>query len=221
MKTMLRPLLLLALMAAGTLSCSLVSNLLQKIPAGTGASGDILFQDDFSDTGSGWTTLHEDADQVDYQNGVFSFQVNSTQTDVWSNPELNFGDVHITVDATKVTGTDDNDFGILCRYQDEENFYGLLISSDGYYGISKMKNGSHELLGTGDMSYSDIIRQGKATNRIEADCSGDTLTLSVNGQEMLVEKDADFTSGDVGLLVGTFDTPGTNISFDNFFVTQP
>ena len=32
-------------------------------------------------------------------------------------------------------GPDDNDFGIICRYIDDNQFYYAIISSDGYYGI--------------------------------------------------------------------------------------
>ncbi|MCL4560615.1 MAG: hypothetical protein M1281_08375 [Chloroflexi bacterium] len=221
MKTIVRPLILLGLMAAASLACSGFSDILQNTPASSGFSSNVLFQDDFSDAGSGWNTLEDAGSRVSYLDGKLNFTIDSEQTDVWSNPDLSFGDVHVVVTATKNSGTDDNDFGIICRYQDENNFYGLLISSDGYYGITKMKDGNHELLGTSELAYSETIRRGAAANQVEADCIGDTLTLTVNGDKMLEEKDAEFTTGDVGLIAGTFATPGTDISFDNFVVTQP
>jgi len=33
--------------------------------------------------------------------------------------------------------------------------------------------------------------------------------------------DDDFTSGDVGILAGSFDKPGSDIYFDNFVVYKP
>jgi len=48
---------------------------------------------------------------------------------------LNFVDTLVHTRALKLNGPDDNMFGILCRYQDEENYYALVIGSDGYYGV--------------------------------------------------------------------------------------
>jgi hypothetical protein len=71
------------------------------------------------------------------------------------------------------------------------------------------------------MQTSDVIRQGQATNRIRATCNGSLLGLSVNGYDLVEVEDVDFTAGDVGLIAGTFETPGTDILFDNFKVLKP
>ena len=71
------------------------------------------------------------------------------------------------------------------------------------------------------MEYSEKIQQGNELNVISADCIGSTLALYVNGTQLISVKDDSFSSGDVGLIAGTFDTPGTDIHFDNFIVRQP
>ncbi|NJN80226.1 MAG: hypothetical protein HC797_07025, partial [Anaerolineales bacterium] len=43
----------------------------------------------------------------------------------------------------------------------------------------------------------------------------------VNGFQVAQAQDSTLTSGDVGILAGTFDTPGVDIVFDNFVVLQP
>ena len=35
----------------------------------------------------------------------------------------------------------DGDFGVICRYQDIDNFYGLEVSEDGYFSIWKYVDG--------------------------------------------------------------------------------
>jgi hypothetical protein len=35
------------------------------------------------------------------------------------------------------------------------------------------------------------------------------------------QTDSNFSSGDVGLMAGTFDTGGAQIAFDNFVVSKP
>ena len=213
--------ILFALIILGMTStaCSVAEEVKGNAP--TKISSPVLFQDDFSDPSSGWSTLNEGNKNIGYQNGSFHFLVGEPKFDYWSTPGLSFKDTHIEVNATKNSGPDDNDFGIICRYQDEKNFYGLLISSDGYFGISKMKNGVHSILDADGMQVSEAIKKGVSTNHLKADCIGNTLTLTVNDQKLFDVHDDDFASGDVGLVAGTFNQPGVDVSFNNFVVTRP
>ena len=143
-------------------------------------------------------------------------------SDSWANPDNNvFSNVSVEVDATKMGGPDDNDFGVICRYQGTDQFYYAVISSDGYYGITKVTSATSTLLGRDSLEFSDAINQGIATNHIRFDCSGNLLTLYVNGQQIDQQTDGDYITGNVGLIAGTYDTPGTDVLFDNFFVYQP
>jgi len=184
-------------------------------------AGRLLFQDDFSDPESGWDSLQNEDGITDYQNGQYRILVDTTNTDVWANPGLNFTDTTIEVDATKAGGDDNNDFGVVCRYKDGDNFYFFVISSDGYYGIGKVKDGQQVLVGMESMPPTDAVKQGNATNHIRADCDGSALRLVVNGQLLAETTDPDLTSGDAGLLAGSFENPGTDILFDNFVVREP
>ena len=179
----------------------------------------IQFQDDFSNTGSGWDQVQVEGEgMTDYENGYYRIQVLTDNTDVWANPGLNFTDVRVEVDATKAGGPDDNDFGVICRYQSETDFYFFMISSDGYYGIGKVQGGEQTLIGQEMLLASDKINLGATTNHLTAECRGSTLTLSVNGSQLVSVSDTTFTSGDVGLLAGTYGEVGTDIHFDNFVV---
>jgi hypothetical protein len=71
------------------------------------------------------------------------------------------------------------------------------------------------------MLESDYITHGAVTNHIRFDCVGSTLTLYVNGFVVDQQTDTDYTTGNVGLLAGTFKTPGTDVLFDNFYVYKP
>jgi len=208
--------LILVLAAALTLGCSLTSG-----TAPTGSDTSILFQDSFSDTGSGWDKVSSDTAVTDYQDGVYRIYVNSTNSDHWANPGLSFTDVRVEVEATKVAGPDDNDMGLICRYQDTQNFYFALISSDGFAGIGKIKDGEQLLLSGDNLEPADAIRQGNSTNSIRFNCLGNSMTLLVNGSQAASATDSDFAKGDVGLIAGTYDTPGTDVHFDNFIVRAP
>lgn len=204
------------------LACSLLPG---SSGPGAGSGGDpsaeVLFADDFSDPNSGWDRIQADEGITDYADGRYRIFVNQPQHDYWANPGRSFEDVRVEVDATKAGGPDDNDFGLICRYQDTENFYAFLISSDGYFGVMKVAQGSSEMLGTDGLQSTDAIRQGATTNHIRGDCVGSQLTLYVNGEKVYSATDSAFSSGDVGLLAGTYDISGTDIHFDNFFVYEP
>jgi hypothetical protein len=187
----------------------------------SGQPSNVLFQDDFSDPSSGWDRVNEEEGITDYMDGAYRIFVNTRNTDVWSNPRLNFDDTQIEVDAKKVGGDDNNDFGVICRYKDTNNFYFFLISSDGYYGIGKILDGEQLLIGDEQMQPNEDINQGNATNKLRADCVGNKLSIHVNGVLLAEHQDDSFTSGDVGLVAGSFNNPGTDIHFDNFIVRKP
>ncbi len=220
MKRFFAPFLALLMLVLASLACQTTSGG-EAPPPIENSNSNILFSDDFSDVSSGWDTVRTDDGITDYENNAYRIYVNVDTNDVWANPGLSFGDVHIAVDATKTGGPDDNDFGVQCRYQDVDNFYFFIISSDGYYGIGKVANGEQQLIGMEALEASDAILQGEATNHIEAECKGDQLTLWANGVKLYATQDSDYASGDVGLMAGTYDIVGTDISFDNFLVTQP
>jgi hypothetical protein len=182
---------------------------------------DILFEDDFEDSTSGWNRVAAASGESDYADGMYRILVNDAQLDIWARPGLTYTDAIIEVDAIKVGGERDNRFGIVCRVLSPTDFYTLMISSDGFYGIGKVKEGQFELIGARAMQPSSAILQGSAINHLRADCIGETLALFVNGQKVAEERDAEFTFGDVGLLAGSYENPGVDIRFDNFVVTKP
>jgi hypothetical protein len=208
--------LVLIVATALTLGCSLTSG-----SAPTGGDVSVLFEDDFSDTGSGWDRTTTDSAETDYANGVYRIWVNDANSDYWANPGLSFTDVQVEVDATKIGGSDNNDLGVICRYQDTENFYFALISSDGFAGIGKIEFGDQTLLTGENLEPADAINQGNSKNALRLDCVGSTLSLRVNGTQVATATDSGFAKGDVGLMAGTYDTPGTEIHFDNFVVRTP
>jgi len=183
--------------------------------------GSTLLSDDFSAELSGWGIWDREGGSVTYDQDGLRIMVNETQFDYWSVAGRNFGDVQVEVDAKKLAGPNDNDFGIICRYLDKNNFYMLVISSDGYYGIAKVRMGQYSMIGADQLQYSSAIAQGSRQNHLRADCVDSTLRLYANNQLLMEAVDKDFTSGDVGLLAGAYNESGVDILFDNFVVKKP
>ncbi len=217
MRIRLLYLVLLALcLAAFSLSCKLLLPEESEVE-----SGQVLYQDDFSDPSSGWNRVSTDTGETEYDDGVYRIYVNEPNTDIWSHPGKSYDDAVIEVDAFKVGGERDNRFGLICRAKGTDSFYTFIISSDGYYGIGKVKQEKYELIDTDALLPSEVIIKGSAINRIRAECVGERLTLYVNGIKIAEYFDSEFTSGDVGLIAGTYNEPGTDIRFDDFLVIQP
>ncbi len=189
----------------------------------------ILYQDDFSDPSSGWPSS-TDADGItDYYLDMYRIRVDTIGSegngmDMWVHPGENIeGDVRVEVAVTKAAGPDDNDMGVLCRYtkkNDVFNFYYFMITSDGYAAIEKMKDSNSEMISGTEMTQSSAIKKS-SVNHIRADCIGENLTLYVNGTRVASAIDDEFTGGDIGLIAGTFTTPGVDIHFDDLLVTKP
>jgi hypothetical protein len=194
------------------------SPLITDLVAGPGGT---LFHDDFSDPASGWERISGQGGAMDYDNGMYRMVVTAQHYDLWSFSGHSYRDVRVEVDATWMAGPVENLFGLTCRSRNDNDFYFFAISSDGYYAIGKMKNGTTSLLGQEMMAHSTAIIQSDDPNHLRFDCIGQTLTGYVNGQAVAITNDADFLSGDAGLIVGTFDQPGVDVAFDNFVVTKP
>lgn len=186
------------------------------------SSGDVLFQDDFSDPASGWKRIADESIGVlDYTDGSYGIVIAAPYQMLWASPQLEFEDVRVEVDVTNLNEPRDDDFGVVCRAKDKDNFYFAVISSDGYYGIGKVKNGVQRLVDIPAMLPSEDIKQGTAVNHLRVDCIAEEISLWVNNVLLHTVVEEDFRSGDVGLLAGTFDKPGTRVLFDNFTVIKP
>ena len=183
----------------------------------------VLLQDDFSEPGSGWDRVNEAEGSTDYQDGGYRIFVNEINYSVWANPnQASYTDVRVEVDARKIGGEDDNEFGIICRHADAGNYYAAVISSDGFFGFWRRTDGGDlAIIGYDQMQTSDAIHLGSESNHIRLDCVGSTLTLYSNGQMVGEASDSTIPSGDVGLYAGTFDVAGTDVLFDDFIVYEP
>ncbi len=181
--------------------------------------GAVLYQEEFEANTSGWDRVSNENGIMDYDNGGYRMLVQMPNTSIWSTPEKNFGDVRIEADATRLNGPYENRAGLICRYQNG-NYYFFLISNDGYYGVGKFTGGQTILVGQESMQASESI-QKDAANHLRADCIGNTLTFYINNNQVASVQDADFASGDVGLLAGAFSQPGVDVLFDHFTVLQP
>lgn len=182
-------------------------------------AAELVFEDDFSTEGKWFTEQNPDFG-FEYEDGAYLVYVNLLNGAVWSVREQSFTDVILEVDAGRLSGAKSGYYGLTCRHQGEEDYYALVIGSDGFYGIIRMLAGEFEFLEQG-VDESGVIRSGEAGNRLRAECLGESLILYANGQKLLEVRDDQLSSGEVGLLAGTRKERGIEVWFDNFAIYQP
>lgn len=201
---------------AGSSVGSGVPNVLPS-PTPVTAPGVLLLQDDFNSQ-AGWYTEENDRFKIDYLGGGYRFYIYTMNNPIWSVRSPTYEDVRIEVDASQVSGPQDGYYGLVCRYQDSQNYYLLVVSGVGDFGIGKVKDGDLRYLNFTTEFGGRLRPEG---NRLRADCVGDRLALSVNGEEVLITSDSDFKTGAIGLVAGNRASPGTEVIFDNFVVLRP
>jgi hypothetical protein len=185
-------------------------------------SGALLFSDDFSKSPKGWGTMGRAGGEVGFEYEGLTIKVNVPNFLIWTVNGDRFRDARIEADAVLLNGPTNDNFGVICRFQNNNNFYGFVVSHDGYFGIFKMLDG--KIISSsknGNLDYSDVIRQGGVVNHIQALCDKDILRLSVNDQVLAEVKDSSFNEGQIGFITGTYETPGVQVLFDNLKVFQP
>ena len=186
---------------------------------------DFLFADDFNgELNCGWASYDRGGGSASIDNAAMQLTVSQPGQLWWTNAARSFDDVVITAEARQVDGPNDNAYGLICRYQDEQNFYVFLVSGDGYYAIGKYQSGSETITYlTPDVQFqaSDAINVGVASNELRVSCIGPQLSLDVNGIPLLTVSDPTFVNGDIGLAASTLQPGTTIVEFDNVRVTLP
>lgn len=178
----------------------------------------LIFEDDFSDENY-WYTEQNKRFSLELTDGGYKISINIKNAPIWSTRDQTFDDVIVEVDTLRLAGAKTGYAGLVCRHQDGDNYYALVISSDGAFGIAKMEGGEFEFIHEG-VDPSGVIKSGSA-NRVRAECIGETLSLYANGQLLMQVQDDDFANGAVGLLaVSRMETP-FEAFFDNFAIYQP
>jgi tetratricopeptide (TPR) repeat protein/Tol biopolymer transport system component len=179
----------------------------------------LAWQDDFSTPEGGWGEASDLQSVKKYENGQYHISVNASELFIWSTAGQDLADFMVEVEATQVSGPNDNGYGLLFRFQDNEHFYRVDISGDGFYLLSKRSENQWVTLV--DWTESPFIHKGQATNRLKVICQGSQISLYVNDRHLTDFSDVSHNHGDIGLFAGTLSQGGVHISFDNFKVWAP
>jgi hypothetical protein len=205
--------LVLVLSLLGVVGC--------KTESTSPSTGNILFSDDFSQDTGKWDVYSDETGEVFYEGGwlhVINYTTASEDTETMLDSY--FSDFVLEVDTKLVDGTDNNWHGVVCRFQDEGNYYSFNISADGYYYIAKFVD--YEQIALVDATPSSYINTGwDVVNTMRIECIGSDLSLSANGHLLDTVTDDSFDDGYIGFLATAWEGDLSEIAFDNLVITEP
>lgn len=179
-----------------------------------------VYFEDFSGD-SGWAEQSNESWRFGQANGGYVIQVHISYAPIWSVRNQEFADVRLEVDAARTNGPQTGYYGLVCRHVNADNYYALVIGSDGFYGIAIKEGGEKLRFLVEGRDQAGIISPGDASNRIRGDCIGSSLSLFANGQKLAETQDSTLDSGDTGLLAGTLAEKGLTVLFDNYAIYIP
>ncbi|MCJ7426158.1 MAG: hypothetical protein MUO17_03355 [Dehalococcoidales bacterium] len=203
---------------SGTFTEIAFDNLIVVEPS---AGPTVLFFDDFSQDTGDWDIYSDSSGQVFYESGwLHLIHYTDASLDTYTLAYQYLDDFILEVETKLVDGTDNNWQTVLCRVQDEDNYYAFGVSADGYYNLAKFIDGEPTYLVYA--TYSDYINQGwDVVNTVYIECIGSSLTLAVNGYVLDTVTDYSFYGGYIGFIANSLDGSFTEIAFDNLIVVEP
>ncbi|MEW6231283.1 MAG: protein kinase [Chloroflexota bacterium] len=182
-------------------------------------AGALLLADDFSNKNSGWTEESSDTADRGYVGGKYRILVKKTNWVVWAYLKKSFSDFAAEVTVQKESGPDNSGMGLIFRRASDYEFYLFQVSPLGQYQVSKLlRQGSEGWETLQKWTSSDYVNKGAKANRLRVEARGSQLQVYANDHLLTTIKDASFSSGDIGLLAGTFAEPQVSALFDDFKV---
>ena len=131
----------------------------------------------------------------------------------------------VQIDVRVENRGEDSGVNIICNY-DGQQWYEFRIASNGLYGIyyqalnSDQVHSSQFMIADGG---SNKIKNGENTNEYSVVCSGETLSLSINGTltRTVTDKDHVMNEGKIGIGVFSYNRVPVILAVDQLKVSQP
>jgi hypothetical protein len=188
------------------------------------------YKDDFSNSNSGWDVYSSDNTGSSYNSSGFyemdvkqpNYYLVSLAPDHFARP---LKDVILNVRAQPGVGNT-GDYGVVCRYQDIDNFYMAGINGTQFY-IGKEVKG--EWIYLTDPKWQDLPNltpDAEGYNIIGMSCINSFIVLEVNGIGAAHVTDDTFSDGDAGVIVWSYEDQDkfgfyARAAFDDFSLELP
>ncbi len=179
------------------------------------------FSDDFSNPNSGWIKGNSEVGSFQYaSNETYHIRIDSSN--IWdgvASPITAQENSLIEVDAELINGSPGYAVGVICAFEDWENFFRVYVNGSGYFSADRLDEGEWTLVY--DWMYSEHIPLSGKTIHFHVECLSDSITLSINDAFIYEWTGLTLPPGQAGIFVETFEANSAEIEFDNFSVVVP
>ncbi|MBE7432943.1 MAG: hypothetical protein HS100_03445 [Anaerolineales bacterium] len=130
-----------------------------------------------------------------------------------------YGDVKITMVAENL-GRNNNNVSMVCRLDyNNGKWYEFSVESGGVWYLYAFDDGYHTL----DYGGAAGLKQGNAINEYGLECSGNTITMYVNGDKLKSFPDRvyNFKDGKVGFNISSLNVLPITVNVKSFDIAQP
>jgi S1-C subfamily serine protease len=199
-----------------------------EVNTNASASGEIYYDETFeNDISQTWeyflTSGNDSALSQTLEDGHLVVEI--SQQDTYSYfmfKDWTFTNPRLDVQAIN-RGVNTNFVGLVCRYGDQGWYEVDVLSSGVYYMYYVDTDYNYTSLWNGG---SRLVKTGNATNDYTLICSGNTLTLGINGTEVKTLQLTGgtypvLTDGQVGLTVSSTNSTPVIVDFEEFVISVP
>jgi len=184
--------------------------------------GDLLYETEFSEPDSNWTTFSNEDTSHSFEEGEYWIKLLTEMVTTWDTFDIGDSDVIMTVDTRVEVPSGDGFYGLVCREESAktQRMVLLVVSEDGYFNILK-EEGEDSVSLIDGWQYSEDLVKDEPTN-IVAGCAGNRFWLGYDTKFLVQatdETENPFTSGNVGVVIGNYEGGSDfTVAFDNFKV---
>ncbi len=188
--------------------------------------------DDFSSQALGWPVFDDGKTIIQYEDGAYSLQITEADYFDWAYAPVDFLPNAIQLDVWGLPGTQEGTFGVICQYQDTDNYYYVEIDlGTRQFVIAQVQAGEYISLNYPDengqywLSADPLYPSPEQVNHIEVNCDQDFMVLTINDALVYhVTIPEPFSNpGEIALFVYTYPFAGPEgykVFFDNVGVQQ-
>jgi hypothetical protein len=179
-----------------------------------------LAQESFDANGYEWP---EDEDLGGYadvryrvEGGSYQWEALANDSFVyWARPGLAaVSDFYLSADLLQVSGPANASMGLVFRWQDEDNYYAVLLDSEQGYAVFRITAEGWQRIA--DWTISSAIRPYES-NRVSVLMEGPRMTVLINNQVAAQVENGDLETGKAGVLISMFNAGDEgSFAFDNF-----
>ena len=186
---------------------------LQALPLQEG----LLYQDDFTQLDSGWPAIAFDNSYIGYHEPEFyHVEVHApNDKELVPVPDLNLDDFTAEVEVFPELGLTaaegDFRYGLIFRRAGDQYYAFTISPRTQTWHVLKSSPEGLEVLEEGQEAG---IQGLESADRLRVDARERSFFFHINGQSVSLVNDADYTSGEVGFYVETFDSTQAHIHYD-------